>query len=67
MMSQQVNELMMSGERSAIELTPAQIRGMLFELARRRIDERTARPAIVALNRIMRDSFRRPLPNGPSN
>ncbi|HEX8069486.1 MAG TPA: hypothetical protein VF546_06020 [Pyrinomonadaceae bacterium] len=40
------------------DLTPAEIRGVLFELARRRIDERAARPAIAALNRIMRDSTR---------
>ena len=44
------------------ELTPAEIRGVLFELARRQIDERAARPAIAALNRIMRDSTRLSLP-----
>jgi len=48
--------------RDESELTPAEIRGVLFELARKRIDERTARPAIRALNRIMRDSFRPPHP-----
>ena len=47
---------------AAGELTPAEIRGVLFELARRQIDERAARPAIAALNRIMRDSTRLPLP-----
>jgi hypothetical protein len=40
----------------ASDLTPAEIRGVLFALARRHIDERAARPAIAALNRIMRDS-----------
>jgi len=49
-------------EAAADELTPAEIRGVLFELGRRRIDERTARPAIAALNRIMRDSTRTLLP-----
>ena len=48
--------------RDESELTPAEIRGVLFELARKRIDERTARPAIRALNRIMRDSIRTPPP-----
>ena len=47
-----------TAEDDTSALTPAEIRGMLFELARRRIDERTARPAIRALNRIMRDSTR---------
>ena len=51
-------------EAEAHELTPAEIRGVLFELARRRIDEQAARPAIAALNRIMRDSTRPPL-QGP--
>ncbi len=46
------------------ELTPAEARGMLFELARRQIDERAARPAIAALNRIMRDVTRTLLPHG---
>ena len=62
MTNQRVLELMMLAERNACALTPTEIRSVLFELARRRIDERTARPAIVALNRIMRDSTRDPLP-----
>ena len=49
---------------AADELTPAEIRGVLFELGRRQIDERAARPAIAALNRIMRDSTRTLLPQG---
>ena len=49
---------------AADELTPAEIRGVLFELGRRQIDERAARPAIAALNRIMRDSTRMLLPHG---
>jgi hypothetical protein len=50
--------------RDESELTPAEIRGVLFELARGRIDELTARPAIRALNRIMRDSTAAPPQSG---
>ena len=50
-------------EGDARDWTPAEIRGVLFELARRQIDERAARPAIAALNRMMRDSTARPLPH----
>jgi hypothetical protein len=39
------------------ELTPAEIRGVLFEVARGHLDERAARPAIRALNRIMRAAY----------
>jgi hypothetical protein len=39
------------------ELTPAEIRGVLLQLARKKISERVARPAIDALNKIMRDAF----------
>lgn len=46
--------------RDERELTPAEIRGVLVELARNRIDENAAQPAIRALNRIMRDSYRPP-------
>jgi hypothetical protein len=46
----------------ARDLTPAEIRRVLFDLARRQIDERAARPAIAALNRIMRDLTPTPLP-----
>ena len=38
------------------ELTPAEIRGVMLELARRKISEHVALPAIRALNRIMRDA-----------
>ena len=41
----------------AQELTPAEIRGVLLQLARKKISERVARPAIEALNRIMCDAF----------
>ncbi|HEV7902364.1 MAG TPA: hypothetical protein VGO96_00880 [Pyrinomonadaceae bacterium] len=41
----------------ARELTPAEIRGVLLQLARKKISERVARPAIEALNRIMCDAF----------
>lgn len=41
----------------ARELTPAEIRGVLLQLARKRISERVARPAIEALNKIMCDAF----------
>jgi hypothetical protein len=37
-------------------MTPAEVRGVLFALARGQVDERAARPAIRALNRIMRDA-----------
>ena len=43
-------------DSGAFELTPAEIRGVLFEVARGQLDERAARPAIRALNRIMRDA-----------
>ena len=45
------------------ELTPAEIRGVLLQLARKKISESVARPAIEALNRIMCDavSTARPL------
>ena len=62
MINRQVMEVLPLTGRDESELTPAEIRGVLFELARKRIDERTARPAIRALNRIMRDSFRPPHP-----
>ena len=62
MINRQVMEVLPLAGRDESELTPAEIRGVLFELARKRIDERTARPAIRALNRIMRDSFRPPHP-----
>lgn len=39
------------------ELTPAEIRGVLLQLARKKISERVARPAIEALNRIMCDAI----------
>jgi len=41
----------------ARELTPAEIRGVLLQLARKKISERVARPAIEALNKIMCDAF----------
>jgi hypothetical protein len=43
-------------ERPGGELTPAEIRGVLLQLARKKISERVARPAINALNRIMGDA-----------
>ncbi len=49
-----------AAEGDAHELTPAEIRGVLLELARRQTDERAARPAIAALNRLLRDSLRLP-------
>ena len=49
-------------DSGAIELTPAEIRSVLFEVSRGRLDEQSARPAIRALNRIMRDASRLPLP-----
>jgi hypothetical protein len=48
----------------ARELTPAEIRGVLLQLARKRISERVARPAIEALNRIMCDAFANTNPLG---
>lgn len=42
--------------KPAGELTPAEIRGVLLQLARKKISEHVARPAIDALNRIMCDS-----------
>ena len=38
------------------ELTPAEIRGVLLQLARKKISEHVARPAIDALNKIMSDA-----------
>lgn len=38
------------------ELTPAEIRGVLLQLARKKISEHVARPAIDALNKIMCDA-----------
>ena len=43
--------------RGARELTPAEIRGVLLQLARKKISERVARPAIEALNKIMCDAL----------
>jgi hypothetical protein len=43
-------------ERPGGELTPAEIRGVLLELARKKISEHVARPAIDALNKIMSDA-----------
>ncbi len=40
----------------ARELTPAEIRGVLLQLARKKISEHLARPAIDALNQIMCDA-----------
>lgn len=62
MKDKRVTALPAAAEGDARELTPAEIRGVLFDLARRQIDELAARPAIAALNRIMRDSIYRPLP-----
>jgi hypothetical protein len=39
----------------ARELTPAEIRGVLLQLGRKKITESVARPAIEALNKIMCD------------
>ncbi len=50
----------------AAELTPAEIRNVLFALARRQVDEQAARPAIRALNRIMRDSALAPQRHRPA-
>jgi hypothetical protein len=60
MIDRRIIEVLPLTGRDERELTPAEIRGVLVELARNRIDERTAQPAIRALNRIMRDSFRPP-------
>jgi hypothetical protein len=43
-----------TGKSSEREWTPAEIRAVLLQLARRQIDERVARPAIDALNKILR-------------
>jgi len=43
-------------ERPGCELTPAEIRGVLLQLARKKISEHVARPAIDALNKIMCDA-----------
>jgi hypothetical protein len=43
--------------QGARELTPAEIRGVLLQLARKKISERVARPAIEALNKIMCDAL----------
>ena len=48
----------------ARELTPAEIRGVLLQLARKKISERVARPAIEALNKIMCDAFATARPLG---
>jgi len=42
--------------KPAGEMTPAEIRGVLLQLARKKISEHVARPAIDALNRIMCDA-----------
>ena len=42
--------------KPAGELTPAEIRGVLLQLARKKISEHVARPAIDALNQIMCDA-----------
>ena len=39
------------------EMTPAEIRGVMLQLARKRISEHVARPAIEALNKIMCDAI----------
>ena len=44
-------------ERPGGELTPAEIRGVLLQLARKKISERVARPAIDALNKITCDAI----------
>ncbi|HYX42519.1 MAG TPA: hypothetical protein VE821_12515 [Pyrinomonadaceae bacterium] len=62
MMNRQAIEVLPLAGLDEHDLTPAEIRGVLFELARGTVDERTARPAIRALNRIMRDSADAPLP-----
>ncbi len=38
------------------ELTPSEIRGVMLQLARKKISESVARPAIDALNKIMCDA-----------
>jgi hypothetical protein len=38
------------------ELTPAEIRGVMLQLSRKKISESVARPAIDALNKIMCDA-----------
>ncbi len=45
-------------DSGALELTTAEIRGVLFEVARGHLDERAARHAIRAFNRIMCDASR---------
>ena len=50
--------------RGAGELTPAEIRGVLLQLARKKISERVARPAIEALNKIMCDALASARPLG---
>lgn len=45
------------GEKPQCELTPAEIRGVMLQLARKRISEHVARPAIEALNKIMCDAI----------
>ena len=56
--------LKMTEAKGAQELTPAEIRGVLLQLARKRISERVARPAIEALNKIMCDAFATTQPLG---
>ena len=38
------------------ELTPSEIRGVMLQLARKKISENVARPAIDAFNKIMCDA-----------
>lgn len=42
------------------ELTPAEIRAVMLLLARKKISEHLARPAIEALNKIMCDAMTSP-------
>lgn len=44
-------------ERPGGEMTPAEIRGVLLQLARKKISEHVARPAIDALNKITCDAI----------
>jgi hypothetical protein len=44
-------------ERPGGEMSPAEIRGVLLQLARKKISEHVARPAIDALNKIMCDAI----------
>jgi hypothetical protein len=44
-------------ERPGGELTTAEIRGVLLQLARKKVSEHVARPAIDALNKIMCDAI----------